>query len=53
MYYILIFNKEEVMKYYNVLEVKNVLFNKWKLWVLFIVSFIYEVFCLDLDLDYN
>ena len=53
MHYISTFNKEEVMKYYNVLEAKNALSNKRKPRVSLSASFIHEAFRPDLDPDYN
>lgn len=44
MHYISTFNKEEVMKYYNVLEAKNALSNKRKPRVSLTASFIHEAF---------
>ena len=53
MHYISTFKKEEVMKYYNVLEAKNALSNKRKPRVSLTASFIHEAFRPDLDPDHN
>ena len=53
MHYISTFNKEEVMKYYNILEAKKALSNKRKPRVSLTASFIHEAFRPDLDPDHN